>query len=72
MLNRRLEVLEFGKTQRFRSGSDSGVVPVEVVADRINCAPDVDYSHGDHHDVKLEVASVTCLESTLLTIATSF
>ena len=69
MLNRRLDVLEFGKAQRFRSGSDSVVVPVEVVADRVNCAPDVHLSHGGHHDAKLEIASVTCLESTLLTIA---
>ena len=43
------------------------VVPVEVIADRVNRAHDVHLRHGGHHDTKLEVAPVTCLESTLLT-----
>ena len=50
-------------------GSDSVVVPVKVVADRVDCAPDVHFRHGSHHDTKLEVAPVTYLESTLLTFA---
>ena len=62
-------MLEFGKAQRFRCGSDSVVFLVEVVADRVNCAPDVHLRRGRHHDAKFEVASVTCLESTLLTFA---
>ena len=55
MLNRRLDVLEFGKAQRLYNISDS-VVYVEVVADRVNCAPDVYLSHGGHHDAKFELA----------------
>ena len=68
-MNRELEVLELRKVQRFRGGSDSVVVPVEVVADLVNCAPDVHLRHGGHHDAKFEVAPVTCLESMLLTFA---
>ena len=68
-MNRGLEVLELRRVQRFRGGSDSVVVPVEVVADRVNFAPDVHLRHGDHHDAKFKVAPVTCLESMLLTFA---
>ena len=68
-MNRGLKVLELRKVQRFRGGSDSVVVPVEVVADRVNCALDFHLSHGGHHDVKFEVAPVTCFESMLLTFA---
>ena len=69
LMDHGLEVLELRKAQRFCGGSDSVVVPVEVVADRVNCAPDVHLRHGSHHDAKLEVAPVTCLESALLTFA---
>ena len=69
LMDRGLEVLELRKAQRFRGNSDAVVVPVEVVADPINCAPDVHLRHGSHHDARLEVAPVACLESALLTFA---
>ena len=69
LTNRGSEVLELRKAQRFRGGSDSVVVPVEVVADRVNCAHDVHLRHVSHHEAKLEVAPVTCLKSALLTFA---
>ena len=69
MLNRRLDVLEFRKSQRLSRSSDSVVVPVEVVADRVNRALDVHVRHGGHDNAKLEVVLVTCLESTLLSFA---
>ena len=56
------EMLELREVHRFRGGSDAVVVPVEVVADRVNCAPDVHLRQGGHHDTKFEVALVTCLE----------
>ena len=68
-MNRGLEMLELRKVQRFRGGSDSVVVPVGVVSDRVNCAPDVHLRHGGHHDATFEVATVTCLESMVLTFA---
>ena len=68
-MNRGFEMFELRKAQRLRGGSDAVVVPVEVVADRVNCAPDVHLRYGSHHDAKLEVAPVTCLESALLTFA---
>ena len=61
------EMLELREVHLFRGGSDAVVVPVEVVADRIKCAPDVHLRHGGHHDAKFEVALVTCLESMFLT-----
>ena len=68
-MNRGLQMLELRKAQQFRSGSDSIVVPVEVVADRVNWAPEVYLCHGGHHDTKFKVAPVTSLESMLLTFA---
>ena len=54
LMNRGLQVLELRKAQRYRGGSDSVVIPVEVVADRVNCAPDVHLCHGSNYDAKLE------------------
>ena len=62
-------MLELGEAQRFRGGSDAIIVPVEVIADRVNRAPNLHVRHGGHHYANLEVVSVTCLESTLLTFA---
>ena len=45
-------MLELGKAQRFRGGSDAIIVPVEIIADRVNRAPDVHVRHGGHHDAK--------------------
>ena len=64
-----VEILELRKAQRPRGGSDAIIVPVEVVADRVDRALDVHVRHGIHDDAKLEFALVICLESTLLTFA---
>ena len=62
-------MLELREVLLFRGGTDAIVVPVEVVADRVNCAPDVHLCHGSNHDAKFEVALVTCLDSLFLTFA---
>ena len=62
-------MLKLGESQRLSGDSDAVVVPVEVVADCVNRAPDVHFRHGGHHDAKLEIAPVTWIESTLLTFA---
>ena len=68
-MNWKLEHLELRNAQRFRSGSDAIIVPIEVDADRVDREPYVHLRHGGNYDAKLEVAPVTCLESTLLTFA---
>ena len=69
LTNRGFEMLELREAQRLSGGRDAIIVPIKVVADRVDRAPDVHLRHGGNPDAKLEVAPVTCLESTLLTFA---
>ena len=62
-------MLEFREAQRLSGGSDAIIVPVKIVEDRVDRAPNVHLRHGCHHDAKLEVAPVSCFEWTLLTFA---
>ena len=62
-------MLELRKVQWLCGKSDAIIVSVVVVADRVDRAPDVHLLYGGHHDAKIEVAPVTCLELTLLTFA---
>lgn len=48
MTDRRFEMLEFVEAQRFRGISESIVVPVDVVADRVKREPDVYIRHNSH------------------------
>lgn len=51
-------MLEFEKSQRFSGRNNLFVIPIEVVVDHVNGAPDVNVCNGSHYDAKLNVALV--------------
>ena len=62
-------MLEHGESYQFSGGGDAVVIPVKILANRVDSAFNVHTCHSSHNDAKLEVAAIAFVKPTLLALA---